>query len=98
MRILWNGAKTETVLSKNGDPPNRDPGSPLSWDNGDPGPHYTVILGSHMPIVTVIMGTVLHCENRDPPSINAFRLCFSLAVPTLSTLNLSESITVFVVM
>lgn len=35
----------EPGSSKNGTPQNADPGSPLSQDNGNPGPHHTVILG-----------------------------------------------------
>ena len=71
---------------KMGTPKNGDPGSLLSWDNRDPGPHYIVIMG--------IPDAHYHRDYGDPfvkigiPINYPFKLRFSLpmAIPTVSTL------------
>jgi hypothetical protein len=51
LRVSLFGPRVRQVLlsrcqvKNNGDPQNGDPGSLFYWGSGDPGPHYTSILG-----------------------------------------------------
>ena len=82
------------MSSENGDAQNGDPGYPLSWDNRDPDPHFTIILGTP--------DAHYHGDYGDPfvkmgTPIN-FAISYvsssSQATPTLSTLQLTFPIRV----